>query len=161
MDPLHNLGISSTVPAHVRNNSSNQPLATSLSAQTTKNKDSKRTSRSHADNQVKASTLSISASSRLNPSTTSSSTGLAAPSIQPPSTATSTRIVAAGAHGKVGADKHIGSKAPVQRYQVRPRPSFSNSGLWVNPPPPLSQLQTISDSSVNTVATGSSTAPAF
>ncbi|KAG0377356.1 hypothetical protein BGX24_006274 [Mortierella sp. AD032] len=52
-------------------------------------------------------------------------------------------------------------KVPVRGFQCRLRPSLSASGLRNNPPPPLSQLRTISSSSINTVTSSSSVATMF
>ncbi|KAF9133973.1 hypothetical protein BGW39_008460 [Mortierella sp. 14UC] len=157
-DPAHNPG---TSPAPVRNKSNDQTLATAPSIQTTKTKDGKRTFRSNADVEVKTSPLATSSSPRPDPSTASSSIGSVAMSYQAAATVSTTHTSAAGSHSKASTGKQVTLNVPVQGYQTRPRPSLNASGLWSNPPPPLSQLRTISSSSVNTVATSSSIATVF
>ncbi|KAF9904677.1 hypothetical protein EC991_002424 [Linnemannia zychae] len=160
-EPVRNLRSSLTAPTPVRHNPSGRSLATAPSTQTTKTRDDKRTSSSHTDGQVKDSTLSGSSCPRLDLWTTSSSSGLVTPSIQPADIVSSNSTNGAKSPRKGSTGKQIALDISAQGCQTHTKPSLSAGSLSNNPPPLLSQLQKIPSTSVNTAATSSSIATAF
>ncbi|KAK3818086.1 MAG: hypothetical protein J3R72DRAFT_502912 [Linnemannia gamsii] len=154
---------SSTPPSLARYNNSNDQPSTTTSTQTTKTKDGRRTSRSYAKDATEAPTVSASSPSCLDPFSSSLSSARLVDKDRSQRTATvsTSRSSAIGYHSKASIGQQTLLKVPVQGSQCRPKPSLSASGLWNNPPPPLSQLRTVSSSSINTVTSSSSVATVF
>ncbi|KAG0268507.1 hypothetical protein BGZ95_002437 [Linnemannia exigua] len=155
---------SSTPHSFARNNNSNCRPSTTTSTQTARTKDGKRASHSYADGSTKAPTLSAPSHSRFDPLISSSLSsrlvdrGLSAQGIATVSTNCSFAI---RSRSKASIAEQASLEASVQGSQSQPRPSLSASSHWNNPPPLLSQLRTISSSSVNTISSSSSVATVF